>query len=146
VDGVGVNGSASGQASAASVPSPHLSGTLGFAATAQAPPTGWQYPIYTVWCYQDLNGAGIHQWPIDWANSSMPKLEYAEMRKPSQNLTLGGVVSSWLSSGGDAECWAVLYACGWQGGVEKPPRELDSYGFHAAGRTSEESLLPRRRD
>jgi hypothetical protein len=73
------------------------------------------------------------------------ELEYAEMRKPSQNLTLGGAASLWLSSGGDAECWAVLYACGWQGAVETT-RELDSHGFHAAGRTSEESLLPRRRD
>jgi len=26
---------------------------------------GWEHPLYTVWCYQDLNGDGIHQWPND---------------------------------------------------------------------------------
>jgi hypothetical protein len=50
----------------------------------RASPAG-EYPIYTVWCYQDLNGDGIHQWPIDRSD-----LVYAEMRKPSEELTLRG--------------------------------------------------------
>jgi len=33
----------------------------------------------TVWCYQDLNGDGIHQWPNDGGD-----LVYAEMRKPTE--------------------------------------------------------------
>ena len=81
--------------------------------------------MYTVWCYQDLNGDGIHQWPDDGGD-----LVYAEMRKPTEELTLGGGGSAWLTSGGEAECWAILYAYGWKGGVEST-RTLDSYYFHA---------------
>jgi hypothetical protein len=83
--------------------------------------------MYMVWCCQDLNGDGIHQWPNNGGD-----LVYAEMRKPAEELTLGGAGSNWLTNQGDAECWAMLYACGWKGGVESI-RQLDSFGFHAEG-------------
>ena len=59
---------------------------------------------------QDLNGDGIHQWPNDGGD-----LVYAEMRKPAEELTLGGAGSIWLTNQGGAECWAMLYAYGWKG-------------------------------
>ena len=69
--------------------------------------------MYTVSYYQDLNGDGIHEWPDDGGD-----LFYAEMRKPTEELTLGGGGSLWLTSGEEAEYWAYLYAYGWKGGIE----------------------------
>ena len=37
-----------------------LGGTVGFETNAVGL-AGREYPMYTVWCYQDLNGNGIHQ-------------------------------------------------------------------------------------
>ena len=41
---------------------------------------------------------------------------------PTRSSPPGGGGSEWLWSRGDAECWAVLYAYGWKGGVESTPR------------------------
>lgn len=94
VDGVAVNGCASDQASVTSAASPHLVGTVGFAAPAQ-PLAGCEYPMDTVSCYQDLNSDGSDEWPNDGGD-----LVYAEMRKPDQELALGGAGSVCLRKGG----------------------------------------------
>jgi len=52
--------------------------------------------MYTVWCYQELNGRRIHQWP-------------------NEELLLGGGGSEWLRSGWISRLMAVQYAYGGRG-------------------------------
>jgi hypothetical protein len=126
VDGVAVNGCAAGQASVASAPSAHLRGTVSFAATA-VNLAGWQWPMVTVWCYQDGNGDGIHEFPNDGGD-----LVYAQMDYPNVDFALGGGSSDWLTDGGRAECKAMLYAYG-----NKNPETIVTLAstnwFHAEG-------------
>jgi hypothetical protein len=69
--------------------------------------------MYTVWCYQELNGRRIHQWP-------------------NEELLIGGGGSEWLRRGWISRLMAVQDAFGWKGWVEST-RELASVGFHANG-------------
>jgi hypothetical protein len=104
-----------------------LGGEFGVEADAQGL-AGWEYPMDTVWCYQDVNHDGTVSVDGTWNTDSV----YAEMRKPSEELTLGGAGSIWLTNGGPAECDAILYAYGWKGGKESI-RTLAWQKFHAEG-------------
>jgi hypothetical protein len=90
-----------------------LGGTVTFSASA-AGLAGWEYPMVAVWCYQN------------------DALVYMELATPDTAFVLGGSGSEWRTSGGPADCSAVLYAYGWKGGQESI-RELASTPFHAEG-------------
>ena len=109
VDGVAVNGCAAAQATFGSAPSPHLRGTVKFAAKA-VDLAGWEYPMVAVWCYQDLTGDGIHEWPNDGGD-----LVYVQLDNPDGDFVLGGGSSDWLQTGGAGDCEAMLYAYGNKG-------------------------------
>ena len=104
-----------------------LGGDFGVLADAEGL-AGNEYPMYTVWCYQDMNHDGSVTVDGTWNADSV----YAEMRKPIDELTLGGAGSIWLTNGGGAKCDAVLYAYGWKGGQESV-RTLAWQTFDAAG-------------
>ena len=103
-----------------------LGGEFGVVADAEGL-AGFEYPMYTVWCYQDMNKDGTVTVDATWNADSV----YAEMRKPTEELTLGGAGSIWLTNGGAAKCDAVLYAYGWKGGKESV-RTLAWQTFDAA--------------
>jgi hypothetical protein len=106
---------------------PWLGGTVGFTTDAQGL-AGYEYPMYAVWCYQDLNGDGKTTVDGTWNVDSV----YMELRKPAEELMLGGAGSMWLTNGGTAACDAILYAYGWKGGKESI-RTLAWKKFSAAG-------------
>ena len=67
--------------------------------------------MVTIWCYQNLNGDGIRERPVDGGD-----LVYAQMDHPDVGFVLGGGSSDWMTNGGPAECKANLYAYGNMGG------------------------------
>jgi len=104
-----------------------LGGDFGVEANAQGL-AGFEYPMYAVWCYQDLNHDSVVNVDGTWNGDSV----YMELRKPVDELTLGGAGSAWLSNGGAAKCDVILYAYGWKGGKESI-RTLTWQKFDAAG-------------
>ena len=99
---------------AASVkPTPKLGDALTFATTVE-PLAGWEYPMVSLSCFQDVNGDGV-------VNTSVtgPDLVFAQLDKPSATYTLGGYSSIWTQrGGGNATCRAELDAYGFKGGKE----------------------------
>src|SRR5262245_27600098 len=53
-----------------------LGSEVGFSTTAVGL-ASWEWPMVTIWCYQDLNGDGIHTFPNDGGD-----LVYAQMDHP----------------------------------------------------------------
>jgi len=104
-----------------------LGGDFGVTVSAQGL-SGNEYPMYAVWCYQDLNHDGAVTVDGTWDSDSV----YMELRKPTDELTLGGAGSVWLTNGGAAQCDAILYAYSWKGGKESI-RTLNWQKFDAAG-------------
>ena len=106
---------------------PRLGDTVTFT-TVAAGLAGWEYPMVSTSCYQDVNGDGI----ID-TNLLGPDVVYTWLDKPDASLLLGAYSSLWtLRGGGPAECRADLDAYGWKGGKEST-RVLASASFHAEG-------------
>jgi hypothetical protein len=103
-----------------------LGGTLGFKTNAVGL-SGWQYPMFTVCCYQDLNGDGGTSGRTTAETSCTPR-----RGRRTRSSSPAAALRSGSRAVEDAECWAVLYAYGWKGGVESI-RELASVGFHADG-------------
>jgi hypothetical protein len=102
----------------------HFGGEVGFA-TEAAGLAGWEWPMVTVWCYQDLNGDGVREFPEDDGD-----LVYAQMDHPDVEFVLGGGSSDWLTSGGPAECKAKLYAYGNKSGNESIRELASTEWFH----------------
>jgi hypothetical protein len=83
--------------------------------------------MVAVRCYQDLNGDGIHAFPDDGGD-----LVFMALDHPDVDFVLGGGSSRWVTTGGSAECKAVL----WYGNKAKTQtiRELASTDWiHAGG-------------
>ena len=83
---------------------PKLGSQLTFSTTVQ-PLAGWQYPMVTVACYQDVNNDGT----IDKSTTG-PDLVYLQLDHPDTTFVLGGGWSKWLDRGGSAVCEADLWA------------------------------------
>jgi hypothetical protein len=66
-------------------------------------------PMYNVWCHQNLNGNGIHQWP------NGDDLVYVEARSPNEAPPLASLVPS----GSEAMETPIIRPCsmayGWKG-------------------------------
>lgn len=106
-----VDGAALGGASVK--PTPKLGDVLTFATTVE-PLAGWEYPMVSLSCFQDVNGDGV----VDTSITG-PDLVFAQLDKPSATYTLGGYSSIWTQrAGGNATCRADLDAYGWKGGKE----------------------------
>ena len=103
----------------------YLGGEVGFTTQAVGL-AGWEYSMVAVWCYQDSDGDGVEVWPNE------DDLVYMQLDHPNVEFVLGGGSSGWRTSGGAADCWAMLYAYGNKGNNETI-RELASVGFHAEG-------------
>jgi hypothetical protein len=102
-----------GTSMAAAKPTPNLGDTLTFATTV-APLAGWEYPMVSLSCFQDVNGDGV----VDTSITG-PDLVFAQLDRPSATYTLGGYSSIWTQrGGGNATCRADLDAYGWKGGKE----------------------------
>jgi hypothetical protein len=100
-------------AAAPASPTTKIGDSLTFATTVQ-PLAGWQYPMVSVSCYQDVNGDGVVDTSING-----PDVVYIGLDKPSATFTLGDYSSLWtLRGGGSAVCRADLYSYGWKSGVE----------------------------
>lgn len=65
---------------------------------------------------------------IDLECSQSGAFAYGELQMPNSTFTLGGGSSKWLTTGGGADCVAILYAYGSKGGMETI-RELDRDSF-----------------
>ena len=86
----------------------------GSAARSASRPTPWDSPAGSTRCTP--SGATRTSTATGSTSSRRTAETFvcAEMRTPNEELLLGGGGSEWLWSGGDAKCWAVLYACGWR--------------------------------
>jgi len=94
-------------------PSPHLDGTMGFAATA-ASLTGWECSMVTFWAIRNFN------------------VVHMEHGQAVLSSLLSGGSSDWLSKGGAAHREADLCAYGWKGACRLSANSLQSR-FNAQG-------------
>lgn len=98
---------------ASALPAPKLGDSVTFA-TSVEPLAGWEYPMVSLSCYQDVNGDGV----VDTSIMG-PDIVFVQLDRPSTNFLLGGYMSIWtLRGGGSAVCRADLDAYGWKQGKE----------------------------
>jgi hypothetical protein len=110
----------------AQTPSAKLGDVLTFKTTVE-PLAGWEYPLVSLSCYQDVNGDHT----VD-TNLLGPDIVFSWLDKPDANYPLGGYSSIWkMRGGGAATCRAELDAYGWKGGKQSV-RVLASTGDWAA--------------
>jgi hypothetical protein len=83
---------------------PSLGSKMTFRTSVQ-PLAGWQYPMVTVACYQDVNKDGTIE-----KSTIGPDLVYLQLDQPDTTFVLGGGWSQWLDRGGSAICEANLWA------------------------------------
>jgi len=83
---------------------PRLGSKVTFKTSVQ-PLAGWQYPMVTVACYQDVNNDGTIE-----KSTTGPDVVYLQLDHPDTSFVLGGGWSEWLDRGGSATCEANLWA------------------------------------